>query len=887
MMKNLYLTFALFITLFSFSNAQEIEWQNTIGGSGEDNVFEIQSTFDGGYIIAGASNSNISGDKTENCKGSFDIWIIKLDSIGDIEWEKTIGGSDDDYAYSVRQTLDGGYIVGACSESDSSGDKTVHSKGLMDYWVLKLDPSGLIQWQKVYGGDLWDQLEDIRLTADGGYIVCGFSLSGVSGDKSDTLNGKDDFWVLKLDSAGTVEWDRGIGGTDDDRPKAIHQTADGGYIVGGTSWSGVSGQKTEPFIGFSDYWVVKFDSLGSIQWQNTITGSLEDYLWSLEPTIDGGFIVGGYSFSDSSYDKSENCKGGEDYWIVKLDSSGNILWDKTIGGAGYDIHCQVHQTPDGNYDIIGSTLSNLSGDITEDCVGKTDLLIVRLDSSGTIIFQNTIGGVNEEIVPTGYPAFDNNLIVAVNSNSNVSGDKTENSNGGKDIWIVKIDGDVNLITGKIYADLNSDTDQDVTDPDLPGRKVDETITGRITFSNQFGDFNLVVPDTGIYSIQSQSLPWYNPVPSSRSVIFTGLNETDSLNDFAFQPSGSYTDASITLTPLSPFRSGFTATYQINYGNYGTTASAPTLCFYPDTNVTFQSATQTPTQITPDSVTWTLPALTPFQSGSIIITVSVNLGLTNGTLINSSARIDPLLTDANVLNNTSDWPIFTTGSYDPNDILVNRYDFTTTELSANPWLEYIIRFQNTGNDTAFTVKILNPVDTNKLEISSIEFVNASHPVNLNWINYQRNMEFKFENILLPDSNTNEPLSHGFVRYRIQPKTTLNAGDTIPNFAAIYFDFNEPVITNTAETIIILPTGVASASPTQGKLLVFPNPAENSINISGIHLENGKAQLMLTDIYGKLIIEKTILTSSTTLETDQLSNGVYLIQSGGMRATFVKQ
>jgi hypothetical protein len=139
----------------------------------------------------------------------------------------------------------------------------------------------------------------------------------------------------------------------------------------------------------------------------------------------------------------------------------------------------------------------------------------------------------------------------------------------------------------------------------------------------------------------------------------------------------------------------------------------------------------------------------------------------------------------------------------------------------------------------------------------------------------------------DSNTNEPLSHGFVRYRIQPKTNLSAGDSITNFAAIYFDFNEPVITNTAKTIIILPTGIPSATATQGKLFVFPNPAENSINISGIQLEHGKAQVRLTDIYGKLILAKTITTSTATLETDHLSTGIYLIQSGEMRATFVKQ
>ncbi|MBK9321331.1 MAG: T9SS type A sorting domain-containing protein [Bacteroidetes bacterium] len=326
---------------------------------------------------------------------------------------------------------------------------------------------------------------------------------------------------------------------------------------------------------------------------------------------------------------------------------------------------------------------------------------------------------------------------------------------------------------------------------------------------------------------------------------------------------------------------------ITYGNYGTNTVTPTVYFYPYSNVTFQSATVTPNQIFPDSVIWNLPSLTPFQTGSIIVTVNVKLGLPIGTLINSSAHIEPYATDDNPSCNNSNWEVYTTGSFDPNDILVNEDTLTTTQLSNAPWLEYIIRFQNTGNDTAFTVKILNPIDTNKLNLSTFEFVTASHPVNLNWINYQRNMEFKFENILLPDSNTNEPLSHGFVRYRIQPKTTLTAGDSITNFAAIYFDFNEPVITNTAKPSIILPTGIASASPAQGKLHVFPNPAENSINISGIQLENGKAQLRLTDIYGKLILEKTVTTITSTLETNQLANGVYLIQSGGMRATFVKQ
>jgi hypothetical protein len=149
-----------------------------------------------------------------------------------------------------------------------------------------------------------------------------------------------------------------------------------------------------------------------------------------------------------------------------------------------------------------------------------------------------------------------------------------------------------------------------------------------------------------------------------------------------------------------------------------------------------------------------------------------------------------------------------------------------------------------------------------------------------------MEFKFDNILLPDSNTNQVLSHGFVHYRIKPKTNLNAGYKILNKAAIYFDFNEPVITNTAKTVIVAITGLASQS-SLGKLLVYPNPAQSIININGIKLENGKAQLRIFDICGKILLEKIITTESPNIEIQNLPSGMYLLQTGDQRATFVKQ
>ena len=886
-MKHLCLTLAALLVFIANSFSQEIEWQNTIGGSDGDVFNSFRQTGDGGYILGGTSDSNISGDKTENRIGGRDYWIVKVDSLGIIQWQNTIGGNDDDYLYSIQPTNDGGYILGGYSISDSSGDKIEHCFGNSDYWIVKVDSLGAIQWQNTIGGSSTDYLYSIQQTMDGGYILGGFSQSNISGDKMENRCGGYDYWIVKTDALGNIQWQNTIGGSQGDYLYSIQQTSDGGYILGGSSSSSISGDKTENCNGGEDYWIVKTDALGNIEWQNTIGGSNDDALTFIQQTSEGGYILGGFSFSSISGDKAENSIGLKDYWIVKVDSLGAIQWQSTIGGSGSDHLSSIQQTTDGGYILGGYSDSDMSVDKAENSNGHFDYWIVKTDTLGIILWQNTIGGSKWDQLNSLQQTADGGYFLVGYSESNISYDKSENCQGWGDCWIVKLTDKYNLISGEVFADLNSNGALDIGEPSLLGKKVTEQGTGRFSFSRTNGEYSVSVLDTGNYLVSPDSQPWYNPTPSNYAVAFTGINQIDSLNDFAYQSSGNYDDLSITITPLSAFRSGFNATYQINYANIGTTTMSPTVYFYPDSNLTFQSASPTPIQITPDSVIWNLPALTPFQSGSIIITVNVDFGLSIGTMINSSAQIDPSITDANVSNNTTDWPILTVGSFDPNDIIVNRSDFTTTELSASPWLEYIIRFQNTGNDTAFTVKILNPIDTNKLEISSIEFVNASHPVNINWINYQRNMEFKFDNILLPDSTTNEPLSHGFVRYRIQPKTTLNAGDSITNFAAIYFDFNDPIITNTAKTIIVLPTGLTTTNPLPGKLLVFPNPAENSISISGIQLENGKAVLRLMDIYGKLILEKTVSEKTANLETNQLAKGVYLIQSGGSRATFVKQ
>ena len=343
-----------------------LQWQKSLGGSGSEFLNSFEPTIDGGYILGAFSGSNISGDKTENSRGSYDYWVVKLNRDKNIEWQKTIGGDRFDWLYSVQQTTDGGYILGGSSESNKSGEKTDSARGGEDYWVLKLNSTGNIEWQKTIGGSGYDRLSSIQQTSDGGYILGGTSESNISGDKSENSRGSRDYWVIKLNDTGDIQWQKTFGGAAEDQLYSLRQALDGGYILGGTSMSDTGGEKSENNRGYyEDYWVLKLDNSGAIQWQKTIGGLTNDYLYAVRQTAEGGYILGGYSLSDISGEKTEESRGLGDYWIVKLNSSGNIQWQRTFGGANWEQLKSLQQTSDHGYILGGSSWSDSSGEKSE------------------------------------------------------------------------------------------------------------------------------------------------------------------------------------------------------------------------------------------------------------------------------------------------------------------------------------------------------------------------------------------------------------------------------------------------------------------------------------------------------------------------------------------
>ncbi|MDR2352832.1 MAG: T9SS C-terminal target domain-containing protein [Deltaproteobacteria bacterium] len=358
--------------IVKLDSQRTLQWQKSLGGSEYDGASSIQQTSDGGYIIAGESSSN-DGDVTGN-HGKYDYWIVKLDSLGTLQWQKIFGGRLSEYASSIQRTSDGGYIIAGYSDSND-GDVT-GNHGKDDYWIVKLDSLGNLQWQKSLGGSKFDYAYSSQQTSDGGFIIAGESGSN-DGDVTGN-HGETDYWIVKLDSLGTLQWQKSLGGSGHDMAYSIQQISDGGYIIAGISDSN-DGDVTGNH-GSYDYWIVKLDSLGSLQWQKSFGGSGWDHVSSIQQTSDGGYIIAGHSRSNDS-DVTGN-HGKDDYWIVKLDSLGTLQWQKSCGGSEYDYARSIQQTSDGGYIIAGYSESN-DGDVTVNH-GKKDYWIIKLQQQENV-----------------------------------------------------------------------------------------------------------------------------------------------------------------------------------------------------------------------------------------------------------------------------------------------------------------------------------------------------------------------------------------------------------------------------------------------------------------------------------------------------------------------
>jgi len=450
MIKNKYIALALFVLVIFpvFSQDTSILWQRTIGGSEMEQFPHILETDDGGLLLGGTSSSNISGEKMEDSRGGEDFWILKLDSSGGIEWQRTIGGSGNDKLQSVSKTIDGNYLIGGSSDSPISGEKSEASRGLSDYWFLKIGAAGNIIWQKTLGGSDYDFLTTIKELNDGGFILYGMSGSSISGDRTvNQTNGDPDLWMIKLHADLSISFQKslGFGGSFGHSATDLDLVNESGYII-----SGVFGTNSSQ----EAYYISLINSNGLKIWDELYGGNSFEFAPFVFSTNENNFIVAGTSSSNISGNKTEDSEGGFDFWILELNENGEINWQNTIGGTGGEQPWAVFQTQDGNYIVSGNSDSPISGDKTEDAKGNSsDFWIIKLNNEGIILWQNTIGGDSVDHHARIIESVNENYYICGSSRSNISFDKVEDSRGEDDFWILKLDSTLGLQESELFKNF--------------------------------------------------------------------------------------------------------------------------------------------------------------------------------------------------------------------------------------------------------------------------------------------------------------------------------------------------------------------------------------------------------------------------------------------------
>jgi len=463
MTKNILLLHFLICPLILFS--QDILWEKVYGGVHADYLFDAQPTADYGFILAGSSLSNKTGNKTDDNHGDLDYWIWKMNERGELDWQKSIGGSGFDLLQSIKNTADGGFILAGTSNSPNDFQKKDPCKGGADFWVVKLNAVGDEQWQRTIGGKGQDELLCAFQTRDGGYMLGGSSSSSPeTGEelieitsslekpdlytKSEKSRGNMDYWIVKLDKMGVIEWQKTYGGIYADVLRSMQQTQDGGYILGGYSNSPQSGDKTEPNQGIGDYWIIKINTVGTIEWQRTYGGNGDNQLYVIRETEDGGYIVGGNSNSTSPLTSLGGMVGnGTDYWVLRLDNKGNVIWSKTFDFGKTDVLTSLLENKDKTYLIGGYSQADekqTGKGIVEKATGlinknknEKGYIALKIDDKGEEIWRKTLDNNGEDVLRKLFESRDGGYLMAGTSKSGTSKNK-KSSIGGNDFWVVKL-----------------------------------------------------------------------------------------------------------------------------------------------------------------------------------------------------------------------------------------------------------------------------------------------------------------------------------------------------------------------------------------------------------------------------------------------------------------
>lgn len=405
------------------------------GSTSSDIAVKQAKLNNGNKILITQSNSPASGDKTENSRGDYDFWVICLDQNDQIVWEKTIGGTNIDLPSDLLISSDQNIYIGGTTKSPTSFEQTNSLYGSWDAWLIKMTSSGNILWDKNYGGTALDGFSDLIELQSGNIMAFGSSASSNSGNKTSSSYGSIDVWCLKLNSNGTILNDWSIGGADIDTRPIVVQSGPNHLKLVCESLSNISGLKTENCFGSTDLWVLDLDTNCTIQQQKTIGGSDIDGVSDILLNNNGDLLILSQSWSNISGLKSEDSYGLMDTWLLLLNNDLDIVLQKTIGGVGQDYGSRIHELANGNIVVAANSDSPQNTFKTEANIGLMDVWMYAVDANFNFIADQTLGTtLDDNVVDLFMDPNATNISILANSSGSAQNDKTCVGNGGYDIW---------------------------------------------------------------------------------------------------------------------------------------------------------------------------------------------------------------------------------------------------------------------------------------------------------------------------------------------------------------------------------------------------------------------------------------------------------------------
>lgn len=916
-MKSTQILTAAFLGILPFfASAQSLtlDWgvgnyQTNINGGSTGSTNCVTTDAEGNVYTTGYFDNTMDLDPGPDVfnvvsSSSVDIFIQKLDSNGNFVWGTSFGGGSFDWGNTILADAEqnvyiGGHYNGWTDFDPGPGVEEHATNGNNDAFVLKLNADGEFDWVLTYGSSGIDDVTRMVFDLAGNICVMGMiggNMTITTGSGTGNLNtaGNWDAYILKLEPDGDLIWSRNIGGANDDMPGGLNVDADGnilatGYFRGAADFN--EGIESDSLVsnGSDDVFVLKLNPMGDFIWVRGFGGDSYDRGCAIQSDAAGNvFVVGSY-YETVDFDPGLNTleytsNGIADVFVQKYTSSGEMVWTRVFGGPGEEYGYTAFTDAVGSLYVGGSFVETVDFDpgpglSEQTSQGGFDVYYEKYDTDGNLLWLQTLGGSNSDYCQHIVRNAEGKLLgcghyLSANFDVDPSAAETilpvDNFLQSVNVYVVQFEEELCANMALVYDSVQTTvTCEGLETPYAAVHPLYGAVPFTYTWST--GETTPVghFPAGGIYTVNVTDA--YGCEETS-SILINGPSE---LTDFDL-------DGHLIA---GTFRPGFPANAWVDVLNSGCEWVNGELTLVIDSLLTLDSASITPDAINGDTLIWNLVDM---AYDSAHVTPHLYFTVSPDAQIGDTICFDMLLTpfggDADTLNNAKTWCFPVVNGYDPNDVQVYPQGACGEDyVESDQMLTYTVRFQNTGNAEAVHIRVLDSISP-FLDINSLRVTASSFPV-LTEILPGNVISFYFDSIMLPDSTNNEPLSHGYVIFQLDPVATIADGSVATNQADIYFDFNPPVITNEVTNTYyeILPCLLSTEELTQNDVLVYPVPATNELFVKSDVPVKG---LVIRDLSG----HELLTVSGNKAEVAALPSGIYLVEviteTGVVAKRFVK-